>query len=40
MLQPLDLDIINCVKSKYRKALVQKTIAALQRKQQLKLNVL
>jgi hypothetical protein len=40
MLQPLDLGIINCVKSKYRKALVQKIIAALQRKQQLKLNVL
>jgi hypothetical protein len=40
MLQPLDLGIINCMKAKYREALVQKPIAALERKLDLKLSVL
>jgi hypothetical protein len=36
-LQPLDLDVIHCLKEKYRKPLVQK---ATQRKSELKLNVM
>jgi hypothetical protein len=40
MLQPLDIAIISCMKAKYRKALVKKTIAALDKKQELKLLVL
>jgi hypothetical protein len=39
MLQPLDLGI-HCMKAKSRKALVQKTIAVLERKAELKINVL
>jgi hypothetical protein len=40
MLQLLDLGLINCMKAKYRKALVQNTMAALGRKAELTLNVL
>jgi hypothetical protein len=40
MLQTLDSGIIHYIKSKYRIQLVQKTIAAFGRKQQLKQNVL
>jgi hypothetical protein len=37
MLNPLDLGIIHCMKTRYRKALVQKTVTAVERKAKLKL---
>jgi hypothetical protein len=40
MMQPLNLGIISYMTAKYRKALVHKIIAALERKAELKLNVL
>jgi hypothetical protein len=39
-LQPLDLDVIHCLKEKYRKPLVQKATVATQNKSELKLNVM
>jgi hypothetical protein len=39
-LQPLNLGVIHFLKAKYRKSLVQKAIAAIERKSELKLNVM
>jgi hypothetical protein len=38
--QPLDLGVLHCLKAKHRKSLVQKAIAAIERKSKLKLNVM
>jgi hypothetical protein len=39
-LQPFDLGVIHCLKAKYRKSLVQKAIAVIERKSELKLRVM
>jgi hypothetical protein len=39
-LQHLDRGVIRCLKAKYRKSLVQKALAATERKIELKLNVM